>query len=139
MLGVILLSAYHKAKFLSLIIKGRILDENGGQQLSYFKQAISTSNDRLSTAHLSTTSETSTDCYSNEEDSLTSLNDHLNDEEFRRSEVVQPFANNLNNLFRPDNQLHSQNNKFNNQHSDVICVRFINDECLEIDQQIESI
>lgn len=81
-LGVNLLSAYHKAKFAALIIKGKILDDS---QHNILQRDSSASNDRLSTACESSTE--SHDDYSNESDSLTILNDVET-----RTEIVQPFS-----------------------------------------------
>ena len=107
-LGVNLLSAYHKAKFAAIIIKGKIMDDNNQQQITNrFNKTITTNqingqDDQISTAHLSTTSElttnTSSDDYSyeDEDSSLNSLNGiELN------NQTIEPssFNNNLTNEF----------------------------------------
>lgn len=127
-LGVNLLSAYHKAKFAAIIIKGKMLDENGQQPLSIFRQS--------SNIRLSSTVETNTDDYSNEGESLTNLNDVES-----RNENIQPFTS-----YSDNNEAHSlsDDNHFNNQqlfvdrisqNSNLYCVRYINDdECLETEQ-----
>lgn len=158
-LGVNLLSAYHKAKFAALIIKGKILDESGPQNIL---RESSTSNDNLSTAHLSSTG----DDYSNESDSLTGPNDVE-----LRTGIVQPYSSRttdqqsfdldqysysdkhqhvitnsqLNSSFNQQSsflnrQSTSDQQSFaNQQHSaDVICFTFLNDDCLE-QEKIESI
>lgn len=137
-LGVNLLSAYHKAKFAAIVIKGKILDENG-QQLSIFRQAsLASSSDQLSTAHLSsTTSETGGDDYSNEGDSLTSLNDV-------ESEILHAIIRPLDHFDNSDNHpVVYSDNRFS-QHAESACsqsngrlesdsmifVKHLDDECL---------
>lgn len=133
MLGVNLLSAYHKAKFAAIVIKGKILDEND-HQLSIFRQSsLASSSEQLSTAHLSSsTSETGGDDYSNES---------LNDVE---SEIIQSLDN-LNNLNHSGDHLPYSDNQFSqqfSQHSEccassqlngrldsMICVKHFDDEC----------
>lgn len=136
-LGVNLLSAYHKAKFAALIIKGKILDENS-QQMSILREN-SVSNDKLSTARL-TIAESSADDYSNRSDSLTSLNEvEMNQVVQLSSQVDQQSLNQTNYSTNHSNSQSPTKNSLLDQHLsnhdsvDIICYRYINDECEKIE------
>lgn len=98
-----LLSAYHKAKFAAIIIKGKILDDNSQQQ-NIFNRQNSTADDQ--SAHLSTTSEiTSTsDDYSNDDESS------LNSVELG-NQMIEPGLESLN-KFNNLNNYNRYNDEF---------------------------